>query len=79
MMTNRIFQRFPALFFFVAALVIANNIFRFSPPQVLKSPLNIIVPGLMIVFGTTGVILNRKARLREREEAAQTTQRPPDL
>ena len=64
--SNRIFNRYPFLFFVVAALVIANNLFKFAPAQVLRGTLGIVVPIILIIFGTLGYI----AKAREKKDTA---------
>ncbi len=66
----RLFNSFPILFFVVAAIVISNDIFHYSPAYVLKAPLNYVVPLIMIIFGVLGYMA--KNRARKQEETQET-------
>lgn len=47
----RIFKRFPWLFIALGLVLIANNVLKFAPAQVLQPPMSYIVPILFIVIG----------------------------
>ncbi len=47
----RLFKRFPWLFIALGLVIIANNVFKFVPAQVLQSPMSFIIPIVMIVIG----------------------------
>jgi hypothetical protein len=47
----RLFKRFPWLFIALGLVLIANNVFKFAPAQVLQPPLSFIIPILFIAIG----------------------------
>jgi len=49
--TNRVFTKYPWLFFALAIFLVANNFFNWFPHQVLNGLAKYIVPGALIGFG----------------------------
>ena len=62
MSSNRIFTRYPALYFVAAGIIIANNLIQFAPAQVLKGNMGFIIPGIFIALGTVGLIMKAKEK-----------------
>lgn len=65
--SNRLFFRFPWLFFVLAIFLIVNNIFTWFPESVLNGPVKFIVPGVLIFFGAAGYFWKWREAKADRE------------
>ncbi|QNK62552.1 hypothetical protein H7F33_18765 [Pedobacter sp. PAMC26386] len=61
-MKNRIFFRYPALLFGVAAAIVLNDLFKFAPGQVNTGFVGIIIPAILVGLGVYATILNNKEK-----------------
>ncbi|MFL9835699.1 hypothetical protein [Chryseobacterium terrae] len=52
-----LFKRFPWLFILLALVIVANNILKFAPAQVMQAPLSYIIPVVFFVIGILGYII----------------------
>jgi hypothetical protein len=51
---NRVMQRYPYLFFILAAVVVSNNVLKYSPGQVMTGFGAVVVPIVLVCAGIGG-------------------------
>lgn len=53
---NRIANRYPFVYFILAAVIVSNNIFQYAPAQVLSGIYFYVVPGIFVFLGVSTYI-----------------------
>lgn len=68
---NALFREYPILFVFLAAVIGANNLWKFAPAQAVGAPHSWIVPLILTAIGVGSIAHNRRLRRVELEGIAE--------